>query len=98
MTFARPGRWSTSRPDAGVLPRGEDQVFGDEALRPILPDVVRPEMGAFARIVDLRRSWESGDADRVRLFAVVEHPDVLDTVFHVVEHRLVEDDEQIAPG
>src|ERR1700733_8884342 len=53
-------------------------------------------MAADGHIVLVVRQRERRDADGVRLDLVVEHPDRLKTVFHVVEHRLVKDDEQIS--
>ena len=55
-------------------------------------------MAALALVVGLGRLRKRRDADRVGLVAVVEHPDVLDPVLLVVEHGLVEHDEQVAVG
>ena len=53
-------------------------------------------MTADLQIVLVGRLREGGDADRVRLHLVVEHPDRLEPVLLVVEHGLVDDDQEIA--
>ena len=83
---------------ARVLVGGEDQLLADEAARPIFVDVVRPEMAADLEIVLVRRLREGRDADRVGLHLIVEDPDRLEPVLLIVEHGLVDDDEQIALG
>src|SRR5260221_13589230 len=55
-------------------------------------------MAADGYVVAIVGERERGDADRVRLDLVVEHPDRLEAVLHVVEHSLVEDDEEVAIG
>ena len=83
-------------PDAGVLIGGEDQPRALKRAGPVLVDIVRAEMAADRDIVAVVRQRERCDADRVRLDLIVEHPDRLETVLHIVEHRFVEDDEQIS--
>ena len=53
-------------PHAGVLVGGEDQLRALKAARPVLVDVVRPEMAADGDVVAVARQREGGDADRVR--------------------------------
>ena len=60
--------------------------------------VMRTEMPADLQIVLVVRLGEGRDRDRVRLHLVVEHPDRLEPVLLVVEHRLVDDDQEIAVG
>ena len=55
-------------------------------------------MTADLQIVLVRRLREGGDADRVGLHLVVEHPDRLEPVLLVVEHGLVDDDQEMRFG
>src|SRR4029079_11142248 len=82
--------------DAGVLICREDQLGADERARPVLMDVVRAEVTALALVIGLSGLLKRRDADRIGFHAVVEHPDMLDAVLLVIEHRFVEHDQQIA--
>ena len=59
-------------------------------------DIVRPEMAALGHVICFRRSRKGRNADGVGAVAIVEHPDQLQAVLLVVEHRFVEHDEQLA--
>src|SRR5258707_9503137 len=80
---------------AGVLICGKYHLGADEAARPVLVDVVWPEMAPDLQIVLVRRRREGRDADRVGFDLIVEHPDWLEAVLLMVEHGLVDDDQRL---
>jgi len=95
--FARPVRIAdVEGAHPRVLVGGEDELRAHEASRPVLVDVVRSEVAALAHIVGLRRRGKGGDAHRICLGPVVEHPDELEAILLVIEHGFVEHDEKIA--
>src|SRR6185437_14130356 len=53
-------------------------------------------MASDLEIVLVRRCREGRDADRVGLDLVVEYPDGLEPIFLIVEHRLIDNHEQVA--
>src|SRR6185312_16014230 len=87
---------NVERAYAGVLIGGKDQLGAHEGARPVLVDVVRTEVPAPARVVGFRRRRKGGDADGVFPLAVVKHPNELEPVLLMIEHGLVENDQQVA--
>src|SRR5260370_19564215 len=77
---------------AGVLICGKYNLGADEAARPVLVDVVWPEMAPDLQIVLVRRRREGRDADRVGFDMIVEHPGWLDAVLLLIELGSVDDD------
>ena len=61
-------------------------------------EIMRPEMTALADIIRFIRRREGRDADRIVLLADVEHPDQFQSVFLMIEHRLIEDDQEVPIG
>jgi hypothetical protein len=85
-------------PNSSVLVGGENQSGALKAAGPILVHIVRPEMAADRDVIAIDRHRQGGDTDGSALHLVVEHPDRLVTIGSPVEHRLFEDDQQVAIG
>ena len=69
-----------------------------EGTRPVLPEIVRPEIAALGTLIGLGWDWHRGEADRVSGFAHVEQPGVAEALATIGEIGLVGEHQKVAIG
>src|SRR5258706_12908814 len=85
-------------PYASIEISREDQVGTLEGARPVLVQVVRPELPALFAVVDFVRYWQGGNRNRICGMTYVDDPDARDAISAVDGGRLVRDDQKLAVG
>src|SRR3984893_1381121 len=55
---------NVEHPDASIVIGGKDEARALEGTRPVLPEIMRPEIAAFGAVIGLGRDWHGGEAHR----------------------------------
>src|SRR6516165_10441171 len=85
-------------PHTGIVIGREDKARALKGARPVLPEIMRPEIAAFGAVVGLGRDRHRGEAHRIGRLAHIEEPDVADALAAIGEIGLVGKHQEVAIG
>ncbi len=85
-------------PDAGIVIGREDEAGALEGARPVLPEIMGPEIAAFGAVIGLGRDRHGGEAHGIGRLAHVEEPSVAEAQAAIGKTGLVGEHQQVAIG